>query len=190
MKLRLCGLLMLASVVALGLGIGDKAPSFSVRGIDGKTYSSSELLKSFRAIAVLFVSVQCPYSNAYNERYRQLEKKLNPSKSRSVALLAVYSNQNETLEKIEAHAKKNAFAFPVIKDDGNKLADAFGAQQTPEVFLLDQRGRLIYTGRVDNDTEGKRITREDLVLAAQEYLAGTRVSVPETKAFGCSIKRK
>ena len=79
--------------------------------------------------------------------------------------------------------------FPVLKDERNVVADEYGAQVTPEVFVLNPAGKLLYHGRIDDDRKGTNIKHRDLQEALNALLAGKELSQPETKAFGCSIKR-
>ena len=94
------------------------------------------------------------------------------------------------MAEVKKHADERKFSFPVLKDDKHLIADAFGAEKTPEAYLIGADGKIFYHGRIDDDTEGKKITRRDVVVALQEHFAGKKVSQAETKAFGCSIKRK
>ncbi len=89
-----------------------------------------------------------------------------------------------------AHAKEHGFGFPVVKDEGNKVADAYGAQKTPEVFVISPKGDLLYHGRIDESQDDpKAVKSPDLRNALEAILAGKPVPATETKAFGCTIKR-
>jgi hypothetical protein len=79
--------------------------------------------------------------------------------------------------------------FTILKDTGNKIADNFDAQYTPEAYLLDASGKLVYHGRIDNSRNGDSITATDLRDAVENVLAGKPVEKPEVKGFGCTIKR-
>jgi peroxiredoxin len=89
-----------------------------------------------------------------------------------------------------AHAKQHGFDFAVVKDDGSKVADAFGANHTPEAYVVDSKGTLVYHGRIDENYEdATKVKAPDLRNALDNVVAGVPVKVAETKAFGCSIKR-
>jgi hypothetical protein len=78
----------------------------------------------------------------------------------------------------------------VLRDEGHKIADAYGAQKTPEVYVVDPAGKLVYHGRIDDKhDDAAGVKSPDLKNALDAILAGKAVSVAETKAFGCSIKR-
>jgi len=176
-------------VSAAGLGIGDKVPDLKLPGLDGKSYALKDTLTGSRGAVLLFISTQCPYSNAYNDRYNVLAKELGVGPGKSVALLAINSNETESLDEIRTHAREKGFVFPVLKDAGSKVADLLGAERTPEAYFVGADGALLYHGRIDDDTDGKDVTSRDLKRAVDEYLSGKKVSVPQTKAFGCTIKR-
>jgi len=76
-----------------------------------------------------------------------------------------------------------------LKDEGNVVADAYGAQVTPEIFVLDHTLTLRYHGRIDNSHKINEVTMNDLREALDAMLAGKGIAKKETKAFGCSIKR-
>ncbi len=175
--------------VSPGLSVGDKVPDFQLSGTDGKEYGLKTALAASAAVVVVFVATKCPYSNAYNERYNLLVDELR-KRPKKIAFLAVNSNANEPLDEVKKHAADRGFRFAVLKDEAQKVADLFRAEKTPEVFLIGAKGDVLYHGRIDDDTEGKNIQRRDLLAAVDEYLAGKPVTVKETKAFGCSIKRK
>ena len=88
-----------------------------------------------------------------------------------------------------AHAKSVGFVFPVYKDPNNALADRFDAQVTPETYVIDSSGTLVYHGQIDDSRNEKRVQQQALRMALDAVLAGKPLTVAETKAFGCSIKR-
>lgn len=169
-------------------GVGSQISNFGLSGTDGKVYQLETALKTTPLVAVVFVATKCPYSNAYNERYNQLVQEL--KKRKKVTLFAINSNDTEPMDEVKGHAQEKQFSFPVLKDEKHQVADLFGAEKTPEVFLVNQERKVVYHGRIDNDSEGKNVTRNDLLEAIDEVLSKKRVSIAETKAFGCSIKRK
>jgi hypothetical protein len=110
-----------------------------------------------------------------------------------VAFVGINSNQQDSLSELAAYAKTHGINFPLLKDVGNVVADQFGAVRTPEVFLLDKDRVVRYWGRIDDQyvvgRQRQAATREDLVTAINELLAGKPVSQPVTEAPGCRIGR-
>jgi len=180
--------LLAAPVRAADLRIGAPAPDFTLpAAIDGKPLALQGLLSKNRGVAVLFIATKCPVSNAYNERMAALAKAYT---AKGIAFVGINSNKAEPAAETAEHAKKHGFDFFVVKDPGNKVADAYGAQKTPEVFLLDAAGKLIYHGRIDeNQDDANAVRSPDFRNALDALLAGKPVPVAETKAFGCTIKR-
>jgi peroxiredoxin len=173
---------------AAALKIGAPAPDFTLPAAsDGKAVALKDLLAKSKAVAVVFVATQCPVSNAYNTRMAALGKEY---AAKGIPLVGINSNKTEPATEVKEHAEKHGFTFPVLKDDGNKIADAYGATKTPEVFVLDPKGNLLYHGRIDenqDDTQG--VKSPDLRNALDAVLSGRPVPAAETKAFGCTIKR-
>ncbi len=189
--LPLLGLLLSGLVLppaAAAPAVGAAAPDFALPdAASGKTVALKDLLGRSKAVAVVFVATRCPVSNAYNGRMASLAREYG---GKGVAFLGVNSNKTEPAAEVAEHARKNGLAFPIVKDEGNKVADAYGAQKTPEVFLLSPKGTLLYHGRIDESQDDPAAVRSpDLRNALDATLAGKPVPVAETKAFGCTIKR-
>lgn len=177
-----------AAAPAADLKIGAPAPDFTLPSAsDGKMVALKDLLAKNKAVAVIFVATKCPVSNAYNGRMAALGRDY---AARGIAVVGINSNKTEPAAEVAAHAKEHGFAFPVVKDDGNKVADAYGAQKTPEVFVISPKGDLLYHGRIDESQDDpKGVKSPDLRNALEAILAGKPVPAAETKAFGCTIKR-
>jgi peroxiredoxin len=158
---------------------------FTLLDYNGKPHTLSHI-KDARAIVILFISTRCPVSNNYNERMVKLYDDYVPQK---VRFLAVNSNKKEDAEEVKKHAQENKFEFPVLKDPQNKIADRYDAQVTPEVYVVNTKLELLYHGNIDDSRREKDIESHMLRNALDEILAGKEVTVKESKAFGCSIKR-
>lgn len=179
MRSALAALLVCGTLAAGEFPVGSKIEQIQ---LGGKVVKPSEA----KATAVVFVSTKCPVSNAYNERFKELYRDYS---GKNVQFVFVNANANEPESEIAAHSKANGFAFQVYKDTNNQLADKLNAQYTPEVFLFDSKGTLVYHGRIDDSREVPGIKSRDARVALDAVLAGSAVPVAETKAFGCTIKR-
>ncbi|MFA3783745.1 thioredoxin family protein [Melioribacteraceae bacterium 4301-Me] len=162
-----------------------KVTNFTLKDYNGKEHSLTDY-KNSKAIVIIFIATQCPVSNAYNER---MEKLYQDYKDKNVAFIGINSNKQESIEEIAEHAKKHNLNFTILKDTGNKIADMFNASVTPEVFVLNKDFNIMYHGRIDDSRRGDNIQHQDLRKALDEILSNKNVSVKETKAFGCTIKR-
>jgi thiol-disulfide isomerase/thioredoxin len=127
---------------------------------------------------VTFIATQCPVSNAYNERMKALYSDYAP---KGVKFVFINANRTESAADVARHAQEHGFPFQVYKDD-DSVADRFGASVTPEAFVMDH-------GSVDDAQVIERVQTPRLRNALDAVLAGQPVAQPETKAFGCSIKR-
>ena len=172
---------------ASGINVGETVEDFSLPDTDGREHTLSSL-KGQNGTVLIFISVQCPVSNAYNER---MEKLAQDYQARGVNVVGINANVTESPEAVKRHAAEKGLTFPILKDKGNKIADRLGALVTPEAFLLDTHNRLVYHGRIDNadPRRGNPVTSDDLRNAIEEMLAGRPVAKTEGKAFGCTIKR-
>lgn len=173
-----------------GITAGDQAQDFTLNNVrTGRTVSLSDY-RDARAVAVVFIATQCPYSNAFNHVMADLAHKY---ESKGVVFLGINANKTEPVDQVREHAEKHGLDFTVLKDDGSKVADRFGAMVTPEVFLLDPSWKVVYHGALGNShqptTNPSKTNGEELTAALDAYLAGQPITTTTTKMFGCTIKR-
>lgn len=183
-SLGLLGVMLCAPVPAQDLGPGSRVPDFTVQDLSGQPRKFSEL--KGEVTVVTFISVQCPVSNAYNDRMTALYRDYNVQ---GVKFIFINANRTEPPAAVAEHAKGVGFPFPVYKDVNNEVADLFHAQVTPESYVIDKAGIVRYHGAIDDSQNIARVQRKPLRQALDAVLAGTDVTVAETKAFGCTIKR-
>ncbi|HZP80760.1 MAG TPA: redoxin domain-containing protein [Chthonomonadaceae bacterium] len=153
--------------------------------VRGKTYGAADIA-AHKATVFLFVSGQCPVSNAYSSRFVRLAADYG---TRGVQVFGVYSDRQESLSDITRHAQRHGYTFPIVKDMQNALADRLGATMTPQAIVLDATGAVRYRGRIDDNAVSTRVTSRDLNDALDAVLAGRPVAHPQTAAFGCAIRR-
>ena len=165
--------------------IGATIEDFTLPDVDNKERSLKSLAGK-NGTVLLFIAVQCPVSNAYNER---MEKLAADYKAKGIAVIGINSNVAEDAAAVKAHAEQNKLSFPILKDPGNKIADRLGAKVTPEAYFLDAGNKLLYHGRIDNARNAAQRETSDLRNALDAALAGKAIEKSEAKAFGCSIKR-
>jgi len=165
--------------------IGATIADFTLPDADGKERSLNSL-KGKNGTVFIFVAVQCPVSNAYNER---MEKLAQDYKARGISVVGINSNTGEAADAVKAHASSHKLTFVILKDTGNKIADSFGATKTPEAYFLDANNKLAYHGRIDNNRDIAQVATSELREALDAALSGKPVAKTEAAAFGCSIKR-
>jgi peroxiredoxin len=134
----------------------------------------------------MFWSCVCPNVQPYNDRIGEFIKEY---QSKGITFFAINANSTETVAEVKAHAEKNAYPFPVLKDADNVVADKLGATRTPEVFVISPDRTILYHGRISDNKVKEQETSLDLKNALDEILAGKEVTVKTTKSFGCNIKR-
>jgi peroxiredoxin len=183
------------------LKIGDAAPDFSLKGVDGKTYTLASF-KDADLLLVIFTSNHCPYCHAME---RRLAKLIADTKGRGLAVVAInpnhpdavridelgYSKYNDSYEEMQLYAKEQGFTFPYLYDgDQQAAAKAYGCLATPHVFLLDRQRKLRYMGRFDDSRfpDPATVTAADARNAVEALLAGRSVPVEVTRPQGCSTK--
>ena len=174
------------------LAIGSTAPMSDVKmmGVDGKSVSIADL-RGAKGTLVLFTCNHCPWAKAWETRIVELG---NTYAKRGVGVIAVNPNDpaayaEDAYETMQERAKQRGMVFPYVVDATSDLARAFGATHTPEAFLFDRKGKLVYHGGIDdNAKQPDKVTARWLRDALESTVAGKAVALRETKALGCSIK--
>jgi len=188
----------LASVVVLKnsvepLPIGSAIPSAEkkMKDITGKEISFKDAM-SKNGLLVMFSCNTCPVVHSYQSRTIEVCKYAQ-DKQVGVILLnsnEAYRNDGDSYNDMKDYAKGQSYNWPYVLDNNSTMADAFGATRTPECFLFNSSGKLVYHGAIDNNPNGpNEVTRKHLVVAMDEMLAGKEVSMKTTRSVGCSIKR-
>ncbi len=183
------------------LSIGSKAPDFKLEGTDGKMYTLDSF-KEAEILVIIFTANHCPTAQAYEERINQLVKDF---RSKGVQFVAVSSNNpdalrlgeqsytdlGDTMEDMKIRATDMNYNFPYLYDGTEqKMANAYGPMTTPHVFIFDEKRKLRFAGRIDDNENSDKVTQQDTRNAIEALLNNEAVPVKETKTFGCSIKWK
>ncbi len=164
---------------------GEQAPDFRLADTSGREHALSAYRG--RVVVLQFWSFKCPVSLAYDERMADLQRRY---AGRGVVFLGVASSRNESPAEVGRNARNLNIAFPMLLDSDGALAERLGATHAPAVFIFDPSGVLRYRGAIDNNRKsgerGRIAYAED---ALEAVLAGRPVPQPETREFGCSIRR-
>jgi peroxiredoxin len=165
--------------------IGSTIEDFTLPDTDGVNHSLKSLMGKKGAV-IIFVATKCPVSNAYNDR---MEKLAEDYQAKGINVIGINANSTEPAAEVKSHAAEKGLKFTILKDDGNKIADRLRANHTPEAYVIDASGKLVYHGRIDNAQNPANITSNDLRDALDAILAGQPIQKTTSVAFGCSIKR-
>jgi peroxiredoxin len=169
--------------------IGRQIENFKLGDVRGKAHSLADW-KDSAVVVVAFIGVECPLAKQYAGRLVEIAGKY---QDQGVRVVAIDSNQQDSLAELGHFERTYKIEFPLLKDPGNAVADLFTADRTPEVFVLDADRKVQYYGRIDNQfTYGRQKNAADrnyLIEAIDALLAHKPVPTPETESIGCHIGR-
>lgn len=186
--------LMIAAGNKNDLQIGDTAPMTSkkMKDISGKDMSLADA-KMDNGLLVIFSCNTCPYVIAWEDQYNPL---YDMGKKNDIGVVLINSNEakrkgDDSMEMMKSHASDLDYKMPYLVDTNSKLADAFGANTTPHIYLFDGDMKLVYKGAINDKFESSDKTAKNFYLeeAMKALSAGKEIKVKETQNRGCSIKR-
>ena len=198
MKKMLISLLVFSFISVLSasppINIGDKALLTDVKmpDVKGEKVSLADAAKE-NGLMVIFSCNTCPFVKEWEKRYNDLKSY---AESHQVGMIVLNSNHGsrnsgDSFEDMKKQAAEHSYDFYYVVDEESRIANAFGGQTTPHVFLFDKNMELAYKGVIDDNyksaAEVKKAYAKDAVAS---IASGQKVAVEETKPLGCSIKRK
>lgn len=173
--------------------VGDTAPAFSLKGLDGKTYSLADF--KGKTVVLEWVNPNCPVSNrhATEKTMTELVKKHGGGE---VVWLGINSTNPEHRDFLKpadhlAWNKKQGINYTILYDETGKVGKAYDAKTTPHMFIVDKEGKIAYNGAIDDDPQGrnemmKRLNYVNAGLTAEK--SGKNPEPASTKPYGCSVK--
>lgn len=175
------------------LTIGSTAPlqSQNMSDTSGRTVSLSGS-KGDNGLIVIFSANTCPWVLRWSDRLVEIS---GIARSNRIGMIAINSNEasrdkGDSMEEMSKHAQKNGYNFSYALDEGNEIADAFGAKKTPHVFVFDGNMRLIYQGAIDDNGNASSVKEHYLKDAIQSIIDGTTLTRSTTNPQGCLVKRR
>lgn len=179
-----------------GIEIGDTAPGFELKNIDGKMYSFENIMDANgekpKGYILVFTCNTCPYAKANEERLIELQSKYGP---KGYPVVAIQPNDpdlkpGDSFDAMKANAEKKGFNFLYLIDEEQVVFPEYGATKTPEVFLIDSKRILRYHGAIDDNVRDAEGVEKKFVENAIEAIEnGQEPSPTETKSIGCGIKK-
>jgi thioredoxin-related protein len=177
-----------------GLPLGAAIPKADTRmkDVSGRLISLREAATG-NGLLIMFSCNTCPYVIKNQSRTKSI---CAYAKEKSLGVIILNANEGgrnngESLADMQAYAKQQSYNWYYALDSDNELADAFGATRTPECFLFDKNGKLVYHGAIDDSpADITEVKRNHLKQAITEMVQGTAITVKESRSVGCSIRRK
>ncbi len=199
MKRILIGLTAIATVATLAfthgdpLKIGSNMPkaNLKMQDVSGKEIAMKDAKKE-NGILVMFSCNTCPYVVKNQERTIEIS---NFASKNNVGVIILNSNEayrgeDDSFDAMKQYAKDQGYKWNYVVDKNHEVADAFGANRTPECFLFDKNLKLVYHGAIDDSpSDVTAIKRIHLQEALKELVAGKDISIKESRSVGCTIKR-
>lgn len=186
-----------AGLATAGLDIGQTAPDFKLKNVDGRMVSLADVKdangKAPKGYIVAFTCNTCPYAVMYEDRIIELNNKFSP---RGWPVVAIQPNNTavkpgDSYEEMQIRAKEKSFGFPYLIDEKQEVYPKYGATKTPHVFVLDAARTVKYIGAIDNNPQDAAdATRHYVAEAIEAIEAGKTPDPTVTKAIGCGIKGK
>jgi peroxiredoxin len=174
----------------LAIGAGIPSSDVKMQNVDGKDVTLAQVQKPAGTL-VVFTCNHCPFAKAWESRIVALG---NEYSAKGIGVVAINSNDpaaapEDDMATMQSKAKADGMKFPYVVDASSSVAKAFGATRTPEAFLFDKSGKLVYHGAIDDNKEDpKAVTSPYLKNALDAVAGGKDVAVKETKSVGCGIK--
>lgn len=178
-----------------GIGVGDKAPHFNLKNVDGKMYALDNLTDAQgekpKGYIIVFTCNTCPFAKANEDRLIDLHHRYAP---KGYPVVAIQPNNpahkpGDSFDAMKQNANDKGFPFLYLFDEGQKVYPAYGATKTPEVFLLDADFVLRYHGAIDdNPMHGDQVNEKYLENAIAAVEAGQEPETQTTKSIGCAIQ--
>jgi peroxiredoxin len=196
---RVTSIALLSSVVLLAAvvyaadmqpkaAIGQAAPAFTLQDQDGKTVTLSD--SAGKVVVLEWWNNECPIDARHYGSDQAMNKLASKWAEKGVVWLAVNSTKNKTNADNKKAAESWKMARPVLNDASGDIGHAYGATNTPHMYVIDSKGSVVYMGAIDDNPQGDKkdgITNY-VDKALTELTAGTQISTPQTKAYGCSVK--
>ena len=168
--------------------IGQPAPAFSLQDQDGKTVNLSDL--KGKTVVLEWFNQGCPYVVRHYEKTDTMNK--TAAKYPDVVWLRINTTKGKDAAANKATAGQWGIKTPILSDTTTAVAKAYGAKTTPQMFIIDKEGTLVYNGAIDDDPsadgeKGDKATNY-VAKALDEIGKGSTVTTSETKPYGCGVK--
>ena len=192
--LSISALTLVSFVMPDELPIGAALPKTNVllKDVSGKEVSLKDVKKQ-NGLLVMFSCNTCPYVIKNQPRTKEIAAY---AMQNNIGVILINSNEgqrnsDDSFEAMKQYAKDQGYNWYYVVDKKSELADAFGANKTPECFLFSKDEKLVYHGAIDDNPGGElsEVGRKHLKEAINEVLNNKDVTVKTSRSVGCTIKR-
>lgn len=183
--------LALAAAPVFATSVGETAPAFQLKDLNGKSHSLADY--KGKVVVLEWINPNCPISDRHAREKTMTDL---AKKHGDVVWLGINSTNDSHRDFLKpaehlAYNRKNGITYTVLYDETGKVGKAYGAQTTPHMFIVDKAGKLVYNGAIDDDPSGRnpraqRVNYVDGGVVAKK--AGKNPNPATTKAYGCSVK--
>jgi peroxiredoxin len=166
--------------------IGQPAPQFTLEDQNGKKVSLSDY--AGKIVVLEWTNPGCPVVQRHYKAKTMTALQKEFAKQ-NVVWLAINSTHDVTNSVDLTWAKEQGISYPILNDASGETGHAYHATNTPEMYIIDKSGKLVYEGGIDNDPQGDLSSGKVnyVAQALDEVLAGKPVSTSEAKAYGCAV---
>jgi peroxiredoxin len=181
-----------AALPALAAGtVGEAAPGFKLKGVDGKTYSLADY--KGKTVVLEWINPNCPVSNRHTREKTMIELARQHGEAVWLGINSTSPKSGDFLKPAEhlAFNQKNGIVYPVLYDESGQVGHAYGARTTPHMFIVGPDGKIAYNGAIDDDPPGRKAKADRLNYVGKGLTAEERGKSPDpasTKPYGCSVK--
>lgn len=172
--------------------LGSTAPDFSLPDVvTGKTVTRRAVAGP-KGMLVMFICRHCPFVKHIEHELANIGRDY---AGRGVGMVAISANDvtshpEDSPVKLSLQARELGFTFPYLFDESQDVARGYDAQCTPDFFLYDAGGRLVYRGRLDGSSPGNDVpvTGEELRRALDGVISEAPIASEQRASIGCNIK--
>ena len=165
-----------------------QTPEFALLDQNGKEVKLSD--HKGKIVVLEWSNYDCPFVKAHYEKNLTMANLAKKYADKNVIWLNINSTKYANIETNKAWALKYKLPFPVLDDHSGKVGRLYGAKTTPHMFVIDTKGETVYQGAIDNSPIGRKVDEYVNYVdnALVELTTGRKISIPQTKPYGCSVK--
>jgi peroxiredoxin len=173
--------------VPAGAKIGDAAPNFSLSDQDGNIVDLSKF--AGKVVILEWTNPDCPFVQDHYKKHTMFNLAAQ-YEVKGAVWLSIDSSHDDTNAYNKKWAEEQGLFYPVLNDASGAVGHAYGATNTPNMYVINRQGKLVYKGAIDNNPDGTMGAAKInyVANALAEVVANKPVAIPETKAYGCAVK--